>query len=587
MSNRNVGRELRALVQIEQDECQLDYGVLPCRASIGGTGEAKCFKTMATCQDPEHYDVGKKSLWFCKPEERLPDFPVIPMVVSVSTSPTVLNPGGGSKSSGPLGKRASVVVTFQDAPHSDIGTDPYVDERTYRPIDRGTFWAKWLARNLYYNNRVLRVYEGYADQAPEQMISRTYLIDKIDGPDSAGRVRVTAKDVLKLADNDKAQAPRASTGELVFEYPEEGTDDILITGAPASDYPAPGRVRINDEIIRYAGVSIVDDHQIRLTGIVRGSDGTQAASHDEGDRVQWCLRFANQRCDVIARSLLTNYGDIPAEFIDVSKWNAEGSLWLAQFTLTGLITEPTGVNDLLSELTEQCLFYIWWDERQQKIEMEAIKPPDDEEAVPRLSDDKNIIADSAAMAVDPAGRVSQVWVYWGQSDPTKKLDEEGNYRRIRVRVDALAESDNQYGEQRIKKIFSRWLNSEGQAINTSSRLLMRYRNNPRTMTIAVDAKDRDHWTGDVLDVSHRNIVDATGMPVWQRFQIISAEETVPGHRAEYQMQVYEFGVGFRFGRWMLADAPNYDDATLSERNLGAWWANSSGEVDGDPGYVWV
>lgn len=587
MNETTVGRELQTVVEIDQDFCQHRYGVAPCTAALGVTGDRKCFNTRATCQDPERYSPQPLTLHFCKPGERLPDVYCIPSVQSVSTAPTEINPGGGNQNSGPLGKRASIRVAFTDLPHSDNVVDPYVSERDYRPLDRGTFWGKWLARNPYYNNRVLRVREGYVGQSLSDMVTRTYLIDKIDGPDSRGRVQVTAKDVLKLADNDKAQAPRPSAGELLVDYGEDETIVTLrITRALASEYPAPGTVRINDELMTYDFVNTISDTEIQLSGITRATDGASRDSHEAGDRVQICLRYVEERVDNLAYEWLTQYGDIPAEWIDQAAWAAEASVWLQQFDLTGLITEPTGVTDLLSEITEQCLFYIWWDEREQKIRLEAIKPPIFQ-AVPKINDVSNIIADSVAVTQEPKGRVSQVWVYWGQRDPTEDIEKESNYRRLRVRADLEAEGEQQYGEQRIRKIYSRWLHTDAQAVNVSARLLSRYRNNPRYATVSVDAKDRAMWTGDVVDVLHRGICDATGQPLETRYQILSAEETTPGHTAEYRLEVYEYSIDFRIGLWMRADAPTYDEASDEDKALGAWWADNGGKVDGDPGFNWT
>jgi len=589
---KEVGRELRTIVEIEQDFCQLAYGVAPCAAALGVTGDRKCFNTLATCQDPEHYTPGKLVVRFCKPTQTLPSVPAIPLVVDVTTAPTEINPGGAGGNSGALGKRARVTVTFQDAPHSDIGVDPYVAERGYDAMERGTFWSKWLARNPYYNGRVLRIREGYVGQDLGDMITRTYLIDKIDGPDTKGRVKVTALDILALADNDKAQAPAASTGELVAEIADipAGTPDpvtlaeIEIAGAAAADYPAPGTVRINDELMTYTGVT-VSGETIKLTGVTRRTDGSEAQSHSEGDRVQLCLRYENVRVDALTREWLVDYGGVPAGFIPWSDWQAEADVWLAQFDLTGLITEPTGVQDLLAEITEQCLFYVWWDERAQLIRLAAIRPPESD--VPLLAGEANILADSAELSQDPGGRWSQVWVYWGQRDPTEKLDKDSNYRHLRVRADVEAESANQYGEQRIKKIFSRWLHSEAQAINVTTRLLNRYRDNPQYMTLDLDAKDREHWTGDVVDVEHRSVVDDTGLPVRVRWQIVSAEEKEPGHSVTYKLFAYEFKISGRPGYWMPIDAPDYADATEEEKEAGAWWADENGLIGDDKGFAWI
>src|SRR5690554_7624900 len=118
------------------------------------------------------------------------------------------------------------------------------------------------------------------------MRSRTYFIDAISGPDSNGRVQVVAKDALKLADNDRAQAPAASPGELIQGYAQgDAITQLRVTRATASDYPSPGTVRVNDEVMTYSGVSTISSSEIRLTGITRATDGTEPEDHDAGDRV--------------------------------------------------------------------------------------------------------------------------------------------------------------------------------------------------------------------------------------------------------------------------------------------------------------
>ena len=72
-----------------------------------------------------------------------------------------------------------------------------------------------------------------------------------------------------------------------------------------------------------------------------------------------------------------------------------------------------------------------------------------------------------------------------------------NYRRVRVRLDGDAESDLQYGERRIRKIYSRWIQTEAVAIQTTVRLLSRFRDTPEYIAFALDAKDRSMWTGDL------------------------------------------------------------------------------------------
>lgn len=588
MSETELGREPIQLVEIEQSQCQLTYSEAPCEAELGVTGEIKCFNSFQTCQDEENYDQGTLTLTFSKNQQGLPkDQYIIPSLLDVTTTPTRINAAGGSKSSSPLGDRATVTATFMDHPHSDLQVDKYQSERNYIATDRGTFWTKWLARNPYYVNRIMRVREGYVGQAIEDMVTRTYIIDAIEGPDGNGRVTVRGKDILRLADNDTAQAPRPSSGELIQDYDEEASiTELRITGADAADYPAPGTVRVNDELFTFTGVTTISSTEIRLTGITRATDGSELDDHDAEDRVQLCLRYSDVRVDDLAYEWLTDFGDVPPGFIDLTAWDEEASIWLQQFSLSGLITEPTGVTDLLGEITEQCLFFIWWDERTQLIGLKAIRPPTE---TPVVWDDRaNLIGDMTRITAKPKERISQVWVHWGQKDPTQDVDEETNFRRIRVRIDPEAESDNQYGERRIRKIFSRWLQSEAQAIQVSVRLLARFRDNPRYMTFSVDAKDRQTWTADVADITHRGVVDDTGLPLQTRWQLISAEEVEPGHRVEYVGQVYEYGIGVRFGFWTESDHPDYVDSTDEERQTAAYWSNDDGIIpsDGSDGYLW-
>src|SRR5690625_2190967 len=57
-------RERIAFVEIEQDVCNLTYGVAPCMAGIGVTGNTQCYNTLRTCQDTNNFSRGTKNLWF-------------------------------------------------------------------------------------------------------------------------------------------------------------------------------------------------------------------------------------------------------------------------------------------------------------------------------------------------------------------------------------------------------------------------------------------------------------------------------------------------------------------------------------------
>lgn len=573
-----MGREPIILVQIDQDFCANEYGVAPCTAA----GENKCFNTRKTCQDPENYIKDTLTLTFAEPRPNLPrDANIIPSLRSTTTAPSTINPSNSNRNIAPLGARAVATVTFADHPHSDLLVDPYLDERSYDAYGRSTFWAKWLARNPYYQNRPLRIFEGYTGQALNAMRVRHYLIDSVQGPDAGGRVSIVAKDPLNLADKEKAQVPRASLGRLIEDITDTDTQ-IDIGDAVLEDYDASGTVRIGDELMTYTTRAIVADN-VRLSGIVRGTDGSVAKEHKEDANVQLCVRYTNANSWDVIYDLLTEYAQVPESFIDKDAWDAEGNEYLIGFEISTVISRPVGVSSVLNELFDQVLAYIWWDERDQEIKFRSVRALQNAGII---NDESNILADSFQLTTDPRQRFSQIWIYWNQRNAALPTDNETNYDQLRVRADLEAESNDLYGESRIRKVFARWIQSDAQAINLSVRLLAISVDNPKTLRIRVDAKDRSFWTADVLGVQHRNLVDQFGSPVTERYQILSAEEILPGEVVEYELQSFAIRVA-RVGFYTEDDALNYNAYTeeeIEEQRLSFYSDDDGLMPDGSTGW---
>lgn len=575
---KKVGREPIVLVQIDQDFCANSYGVSPCTAS----GSVKCFNTRKSCEDPANYDKQVLTLTFAKPQLNLSTVDnIIPSLRDSSTAPSTINPTNSNRNTSALGQRAVATLTFEDHPHSDFLVDPYVSERNYNPFERSTFWAKWLARNPYYQNRPVRIYDGYTGQDLEDMNVRHYLIDAINGPDSNGRVRLTAKDPLNLADKEKAQVPVASQGKLAVAVNTTDTQ-IDITGAELTDYPESGTVRLGDEIMTYTTRALVGS-LVRLSGLTRATDGSVASSHSVDANVQVCVRYDNQTIWDVLYDLLVTYAKIPSQFIDKDAWDAEGEEWLIGFNITSLLSKPTGVANVLNEILQQVLAYIWWDERDQLIKFRAIRAI---ENAGSINDDANILADSVTITTDPKERISQLWIYWNQRNAALPLDNEANYDSLRIRADLEAEAADKYGEPKIRKIFARWIQTDAQAIILGTRFLEFAVDNPKTLKLRVDAKDRSYWTGDVLTVQHRNVVDLYGVPQLERYQILSAEEVQPGEVVEYQLQSFAIRIA-RVGFYTESDVLNFEDYTPEEIEADklTFYSNEDGLMpDGSKGW---
>lgn len=585
MSSRTtIGRQPITVIEIDQDQCQLTYGVAPCTAALGVTGEHKCFNTFRTCQDPDNIDLGTLTLRFCTAVENnglAKTITVIPSILTIDTVPTEINVGGVSEGVGPLGQRAKITATFRDHPYHDRLVDPYWRERDFDPSTRSTFWSKWLARNPYHQGRNLRVYEGYVGQTIAEMRVRHYVIDRIDGPDQ-DIVKVIAKDPLKQLDSARAQAPLPSSGVLDAAITDTDTALVLSpSGVGNTDYPASGIGRIGTELVSYTRSGDA------VTITARALRATDAATHEAGDIFQDVYVVNNVRIDLALQELMVDYAGMDPAFIDAADWAAESTLWLSGFNVSTWITEPRGVGALVGELVAQALCFLWWDEREQKIIFRAVRPyyPRTDALPIEVSDAANVVADSVKIEVRPDERISQVLVYYAQINPTGANEEATNYARFRSLIDQESEEPEQYGDKRIKTIFANWLDesNDASAVVVASRIIERFRDPPKVIGFVADAKDDDIRVGRVISFSHRGLVDFQGEVEPALLQIMSSRELEAGHSIEFSARPYLSRT--RYGLITEDTAPDYSSATDEEKASGAWIAlDETGFANGDPPY---
>ena len=579
---KRLGREPVWIVELHLDYCSLIYGAAPCTAAIGTTGADKCYNTNKTCQDKTNYTKTTKVYRFSNvilPPSGDLEFQTINCVDNVDFLPSKIEPGKG------IGKRSVVTVSLNDFTHSDLTVDKYVSGRAYDSATTGTYFTKLMSRNPYYQGRKIIIKTGYIQGgvAPDaaNFESREYLIERIEGPDKAGKIRVTGKDPLRALDEKRSVAPRASTGKLLLALNNsDGVFSLTPAGVGDLEYAASGHIVIEEEVMSFTRVADV------LT-VSRAQKNTLAVEHDIDTNVQQCLSYNNIFITDVLYDLLVNYGNIDPAYIDTVAWDAEASVWLTEYDLTTVVTKPIGVGKLIEELSQQCQLFIWWDERTQEIKLKAVRPWAFD-TVLELSDRYNILADSQSVKDRPDDRVTQVHVYYGQKNPTEDLEKPWNFKRLNVTTDADAESEDQYGDARIKQIYSRWIieSQLSQAVKLSTRMTERYRQVPRSITLRVDAKDSDAWTGDVIKVTMRTLTDYSGAPLPTYLQIIEAKEVTLGSVYEYTLEDTQFNG--RYGFWAPTGIPDYGSATDDQRSRYGFWANSSGLMsDGSPGYKYA
>lgn len=561
-------REPISVVTLHQDFCQHVFSVGTCDA----TGEP-CFNTRSTCKDRANYSLGTPLpiKFVSNRSPQLRDGYYIPSLESVRVGAAKINPGGANKSASALGQRATIAVRFNDHPHNDKLVDPYRADRDYDPLTRGSFWSKWRARNMFYLHRLITFQTGYfEDGAIVDSVTRSFVVTDFSGPDSNGNVEIRGKDLLTLAENSKAQAPRVSTGKLVAAVTNvAGSGTLTPAGIGALDYPASGSIRIEKEIITFTRSGDV------LTFTTRGTQGTTAAAHDAGATVQLCLVYTSQSPQAILNDLLTNYAGIAAGNLDTAQWTAETLDYLPRL-YSAFIAEPEGVATLIGEMCEQMYFTVWFDERDNKVKIRAVRTAADEE-ITELNDNAHLLQDSVSWRDLTDQIVSQSWIHYGQINPTQKLDEAANYAAVEVYANLESEDAKQNNSQNIKKIFSRWISAgnAAAAVDLGDRINRRYSNAPRECSFQLDAKDRAIWLSSFVRLTNRLNVDIYGSATPADLQVYQAEEIEVGTRFGYVAQEFtpplESEVIDSNARSVIisADMLNLDLRALYESQLGA------------------
>ena len=496
-------------VEIDFPVCSLTYGTAPCTAAVGVTGETKCFNTRRTCQDRANYDDDVLTLRFSLAGVTDDTVDAIPSLKSINVSPAVIDPGVS------MGQRESVRISFQDHAHPDTGIDKYLADRSYAPFGQGTFWGKWRARLASLKGAPLRVIRGELGQDLGDMRTWHYVIETSSGP-RGETFEVTAKDLLKYADGDRAQAPRISNGQLASGINDSvGSLTLSPTGIGDEEYPASGKVAIGGkEICSFtrSGDSMT---------ITRAQSNTEAEEHDAGEIVQLVLEYSSESPADLVYDLLTEYTDIDPAWIPLSGWQEEVDQWIGRL-YSAEIAEPTPVRDLVNELIEQVGLVLWADPLSEQIFLTALRPVS---STASLYDEDVILRGSYSATDQPKKRVSQVWTYYNLINPLGRLDDVSNYRSAVALIDPDSTEAEHGGQAAIKKVFSRWIDSGGRpaAERLNSLLYARYSTAPRKLSWDVYCGTDCPSLGRGARLSHWSLQDAEGGRAIVPVQVTSVE----------------------------------------------------------------
>lgn len=521
-------RRTLTYIEIDIPFCTRTYGVAPCTASIPTTGDIKCFNSRVTCQDIANYNASDVTLRFAVDADYLPaDIDCIPSILEISFTPSTISLGEN------LGGRATLSVTFKDEPHSDTGDgyDKYRSERDYDPYSQGSYWGKFRARQPYLRGVALRWITGLVGDDIADMQTRHFIVDSFDGPRPDGKFTINAKDVLKLADGDRAQCPVLSNGFLSADITAGATTATLLpAGIGNAEYPASGLINIGgNEVVSFTRSG-------NTLTIARGVIGSTASAHKAQDRCQLVQSFVAADAAYIIKTLLKDFAGVDDTFMSyVEEWLPETAANLGVL-YTAYICEPTSVATLISELIEQAALAMWWDDLNQKIRLQVLRGVVTGNAT---FTPENFIEGSLGLREQPDKRLSQVQVYFGIKDYTKPLSNLDNFRSTSLIIDDDAETA--YGSAAIKVIRSRWIPEAGRSIadRLGALQIARFRDPPRRLTFQL----MQHANTDVeLGLGYRLeaycVQDATGAQDDIALQVTRVNPTLPNFAVEAEEMLF-------------------------------------------------
>lgn len=492
------------------------------------------------------------TITFCQNSNVMPNgLGFIPALVSYDITPTRLSPGKG------LGDRGKLTVTFSDIPETT-----------------GTYFGKLLANNPYWLGRECTLKLSYIDSSgydAGNFQDRKYIIESIDGPDSRGRVRLVAMDLLKMTNGDRAQIPAATSGVSLTAITDSytGTFTLTPTGIGNDQYAASGNLIWDDEIMSFTRSGDV------MTIVARGLRDTVAEAHEAGEVIQQVAKFDAVNIVDVVEELLVDYCGVDPSYIDTTGFADQQATFL-RGDVTGEIIKPEGVDSILEELQRDFCFDLWYDERDQLIKIKAITPTLANAQPTSITDELHMLDDSISVVRDLREQLTEVWVFYGRRSPTEDLSKSKNYRYLSI--SAAPTTAASYGRDMIKKIYSRFIVSESTALTCGGRTLNRFKDGTTRITFKTDASLNDTWTGEEFNISTRLIQDVSGNNNTTRAQVISARE-VNGHTVEYVTQANPFTGRYAF--IAPSGQADYSASTAGDRLAYAFIANSSNVIPYD------
>lgn len=469
-----------------------------------------CYNTFSTCQDRPNYSKGAAGFRFISEDVTAHGWlPMIPRRNGFSHRAAAL------KKDFKLWERERIIIRLSDSYLGDTRReDKYAIHRI--AAAEGTWLSRLFARNVFFNRRPARVRIGIYDTESREVTWHTthkLIIDRANYDNGVATFELN--DGIKLRAQDGAQCPRPSDIKLAADI-----NDTDITLQLTADFPQPlpAKISIGREIMdtQYA----LSDNRLRVT---RATSGSERSSHEEGDTVQDCYVVTSQNCVSVVRDLLTNYADLGDMQIDEDGFSSEENGLLSTYNVTSVVARPTGVDRILDDLQQSCLFNIWHDSAaagvvrlRSIVGLSVFLLPSERGA--HFTDD-DIVQDSCRVRSLPRDSVSDVLIFCEPVDYADTSANDSNYKVLSLARNSFIESDNARGERVTKRLFTRWANGAVAAAAARRYLLSGGENGG--------------------DIEFSVVVEAAGIEVGDNVRILTRRHCgVDGRAEEYIARVH-------------------------------------------------
>jgi len=212
-----------------------------------------------------------------------------------------------------------------------------------------------------------------------------------------------------------------------------------------------------------------------------------------------------------------------------------------------------------------------------------MRPPDLDEIVETITDDKHIISGSPKCMDQSDRLLNEVYVTMGQRNPVKAKDEIGNYRKGFLTVNTDSQGANEINGRRSLTIYGRWhpTNNEAELQAVIDRMLLNRSYVPVRIEFELYRKDDSIQTGQFVTLSSFVDVDEFGAPEEMIYRVLKTKqgkERVKFTAIQAQSElVGQFG---RIAPNAFAAGTEYMDVSATDKAYYMFIATDAGFLDG-------